>query len=62
MSYVDRVFCCFHSFIIVSVFFSFSMSCLDNVLVVLGAFKTLDKDNDGTVKFEVQEVLYVKYN
>lgn len=64
MSYVDRLFCSLYSFIIGSVFFSVSMSCLANVVVVvfLGAFKTLDKDNNGTVKFDVQEVLYVKYN
>lgn len=64
VSYVDRLFCSLYSFIIGSVFFSVSMSCLANVVVVvfLGAFKTLDKDNNGTVKFDVQEVLYVKYN
>ncbi len=43
--------------------FSFSMNCLANVsFFCTGAFKTLDKDNNGSIKVDVQEVLYANYN
>uniref|UniRef100_A0A671NMY4 Calpain small subunit 1-like n=1 Tax=Sinocyclocheilus anshuiensis TaxID=1608454 RepID=A0A671NMY4_9TELE len=37
---------------------SFSMNCLANVVFFFtGAFKTLDKDNNGTIKVDIQEWL-----
>lgn len=42
--------------------FRFSMICLANVLLFTGAFKTLDNDNNGTIKVNIQEVLYGNYN
>lgn len=42
--------------------FRFSMTCLANVSLFTGAFKTLDNDNNGTIKVNIQEVLYGNYN